>query len=387
MKRKKLLILAAFIAIGGGTVSICAQSGRERPSTGTKSNQRPPEPAPSLSPTPLAEAQPESSVAAEDGEVIKVDTQLVTIPVRVMDKKGRFVGGLAKESFKVFEDGVKKEIALFSNEQQPFTVALVLDMSPSSTFKVGEIQSAAIAFIDQLRPQDKVMVISFDEQAHMLCEATNDRKAIYRAIKSTKVANGTSLYEAIDLTINNRMRRIEGRKAVILFTDGVDTTSIRSTAGNNLSDAMELDALIYPIRYDTYADVQNIKNKTMIPPPPILGPASLPGSNPFPIPVPSAGQANSKGTTVEDYERAREYLDQLALRTSGTVYLASTRGDLTESFAKIASELREFYSLGIYPADVKIGKIRKLKVKVDQPGLAVRARDNYVVGKKDTKTK
>jgi VWFA-related protein len=106
----------------------------------------------------------------------------VSVPVRVMDKKGRFIGGLAQENFKVFEDGAEQEIALFSNEHEPFTVALVIDMSYSTTFKITEIQNAAIAFIDQLRPQDRVMVISFDEDVHMLCEATNDRQAVYRAI-------------------------------------------------------------------------------------------------------------------------------------------------------------------------------------------------------------
>ena len=79
---------------------------------------------------------------------------------------------------------------MFSNEQQPFTVVLVLDMSYSTNFKITEIQSAALSFIDQLRPQDKVMVISFDQDVHLLCEATNDRKAIYTAIKSTRSARG-----------------------------------------------------------------------------------------------------------------------------------------------------------------------------------------------------
>src|SRR6185295_1363973 len=115
------------------------------------------------------------------------------------------------------------------------------------TFKIGEIQSAAIAFIDQLRPQDKVMVVSFDEEVHMLCEATSDRKEIYRAIRSTKIATGTSLYEAVDLVMNHRLRSIEGRKAIILFTDGVDTTSRRANDFGNIDDARELDALIYPI--------------------------------------------------------------------------------------------------------------------------------------------
>ncbi len=378
-------IIAICIAVLGiGVFRLDAQSGRENPSNTTKTNQRPAQP--SLSPTPPVEIESINS-ANDDGEIIKVDTQLVTIPVRVMDKNGRFVGGLTKANFKVFEDGIEKEIALFSNEQQPFTVALVLDMSYSTTFKIAEIQSAAIAFIGELRPQDKVMVISFDEEVHMLCEATNDRQAIYRAIKRTKIATGTSLYEAVDLTMNERLRGIEGRKAIILFTDGVDTTSLRANSGNNLSDAMELDALIYPIRYDTYADVQKMKNKAAIPLPPILSPMPQPGGNPFPIPVPTLGQPNSKGTTEEDYENARQYLEQLAFRTGGTLYLASTTGNLAEGFAKIASELREFYSLGIYPDEVKVGKTRKLKVKVDQSGLAVRARESYVVGKNGAKSK
>lgn len=371
-----------------------AQSGRVSPgSTNSKPNQRPPGTAPTPLPNKSDDEEDVTNIRtddpadSDDTQIIRVDTQIVTIPVKVSDRKNRFYGGLKKEDFRVFEDDVEQEIAYFSNEEQPFTVALVLDMSYSTKFKIAEIQSAAIAFIGQLRPEDRVMVISFDEEVHMLCEATNDRKAIYRAIKSTKIANGTSLYEAIDMVINHRLHKIEGRKAIILFTDGVDTTSIRATSGNNLSDAMELDALIYPIRYDTFADVQNMKNKAVIPLPPILNPVPQPGANPFPIPLPTVTQPNAKGTTVEEYEKAREYLDQLAWRTSGTVYLASTTGNLAEVFAKIASELREFYSLGIYPDEIKVGKVRKLKVRVDQPGLAVRARDNYVVGKKAARTK
>ena len=376
-------ILAAVIFLSD-VIDLSAQAARTQPKTDGKANQRPVQPA--VSPTPVANgAAPtdDKTAVSDDGEVIKVTTQLVSIPVRVMDKKSRFIGGLTKENFKILENGVEQEVALFSNEHQPFTVALVLDMSYSTTFKINDIHAAAIAFIDQLRPQDKVMVISFDEEVHMLCEATNDRKAIYRAIKSTKIATGTSLYEAIDLVMNDRLRRIEGRKAIILFTDGVDTTSRRVGASNNLGDAMELDALVYPIRYDTYADVQNMKNGTVIPkPPPMQSPIPGQGGNPFPFPLPTIATPSSRGTTPEDYENAREYLEQLATRTGGTIYLASTTGNLSEGFSRIASELREFYSLGIYPDDVKIGKVRKLKVKVDQPGLAIRARDSYVVGKK-----
>jgi VWFA-related protein len=316
-----------------------------------------------------------------NGEIISVNTNLVTIPVRILDRKNRFIGGLAKENFKVFEDSVEQEIGYFTNEEQPFTVALVLDMSYSTTFKIDEIQGAAIAFIGQLRSQDQVMVISFDEEVHTLCEPTSNRKRILDAIMSTRVATGTSLYEAVDLTMNDRLRPIEGRKAIVLFTDGVDTTSRMSHDLENLRDASELDALIYPIRYDTFSDVQSMKNKVVNLPRPI--PNSIPPvttQNTFPVSI--VGTTGDKGTTPDEYARAGEYLDQLAFRTGGRIYVADTFGNLNAAFAKIASELREFYSLGYYPKNEgKPGKIRRIKVRVDKENVVVRARDSYVVAK------
>jgi Ca-activated chloride channel family protein len=346
-----------------------SQSGRVPAGGAGRSNERRPSPTPT--PGPIVEV----TNAIDSGDVIAVDTSLVTIPVRILDRRNRFIGGLKQENFKVFEDNIEQEIAYFTNEAQPFTVALVLDMSYSTTFKIGEIQSAAIAFIDQLRPEDKIMVISFDEQVHMLCEATNDRGTIYRAIRSTRVSTGTSLYEAVSLTMNDRMRRVDGRKAIVLFTDGVDTTSIRSNNGANIRDAMELDVLIYPIRYDTFADVQSMKNKPQI---------SLPTpGNPIPVQGPGVRTADVKGTTAEEYKEAEDYLNRLADFTGGTVHLASTYGNLNKAFTKIASELREFYSIGYYPkAEGVPGKTRRIKVKTDQTGVAIKARESYVVPKK-----
>ena len=381
----KRLAYVSFVLCFFSAFTVQAQSRRVPPAKGNeRPNARPAAPQPTPTPT-LVSTVSEETNAVESGDVESVETRLVTIPVRVIDRKNRFIGGLQQESFKVFEDNLEQEIAYFTNEAQPFTVALVLDMSYSTTFKIGEIQTAAISFIDQLRPEDKILVISFDEDVHLLCEPTSDRGMIYRAIRSTRIAPGTSLYDAVGLTMNDRLRTIKGRKAIVLFTDGVDTTSRRSNDYENLRDALELDALIYPIRYDTFADVQSMKNKTII---------DLPGSKPkaptsgtpFPTSVPgvrTTRTANDKGTTAEEYKAAEDYLDQLALRTSGTIYLASTFGNLNKAFSKIASELREFYSLGYYPAKEGVpGKIHRIKVKVDQPNVAVRARDSYVVPKK-----
>src|SRR5262249_51683463 len=150
---------------------------------------------------------------------------------------------------------------------------------------------------------------------------------------------------------NERMKQIKGRKAIILFTDGVDTTSTSTNDMQNLDDAMELDALIYPIRYDTYQDVQAMKNKS------ILGPTmptiSFPGQQQKSVPVsdPKPAIPGERGTSLEDYKHAAEYLNQLAVRTGGDIYLADSPGNLSVAFSKIASELREFYSLGFYPPD------------------------------------
>ena len=371
--RIAILFLLAFAAV------IPAVSQARRTTTAVEAankNGRP-------SPTPPAPA--DTSGAVDEGEVVSVETDLVSIPVRVLDKKGRFIGGLSRENFRVLEDGIEQPIEYFTNEAQPFTVALVLDMSYSTTFKISEIQVAAIEFVQQLRPADRVLVAVFDKDVRVLAEATNDREKIYKAINLAKIATGTSLYEAVDLMINDRLMKVKGRKAMVLFTDGVDTTSESSHDVENLRDALESEVLIYPIRYDTFADVQKIKNA-----PPTAGvpggPPSIPGQRDpsgLPFPIPQIGIADSKGTSREEYAAAEAYLDQLAERTGGRVYVASTFGNLTDAFKKIASELREFYSIGYSPKDDgRRGKLRKLKVTTDQENVIVRSRTSYVFGRK-----
>lgn len=379
MAKYLVALLMAMLTIAAADIR--GQSGRGVAPSGAeqKRNRRDPQTVP----TPPVAAESEA-----DGDVIKVETDLVTVPIRVLDKKGRFVGGLQKEDFKVFDEGAEQEIAHFASETEPFSVALVLDMSYSSKFKISEIQAAAVSFIDQLGPKDKISVISFDQDVHLLCEPTTDRQKIYRAIMSTKIQTGTSLYDAIELVANRVLKNVTGRKAIILFTDGVDTTSSVSNEAKNLSDASELDALIYPITYDTFADVQRMKDRPVTTQPvPTTHP--IPGRNPggLPFPIPMIGTPGGPGTTEEDYRRAREYLNQLAVRTGGSTIAAESAGSLNSAFSQIASELREYYSVGFYPTDSSSSsRIRHLKVKVSRDGSIVRARDSYSPKKRDNKT-
>ncbi|MBK8305497.1 MAG: VWA domain-containing protein [Chloracidobacterium sp.] len=177
------------------------------------------------------------------------------MPVSVLDRDGRFISGLQQNDFKIFENGVEQKLDYFQSVEQPFTVILLIDVSPSTQFKIGEIQDAASAFVDQLRPSDRVMVISFDESVHVLTPATNNRYQLKNAIRQLEFGDGTSLYEAVNYVIDNQLRQIQGRKAVVLFSDGVDTTSSRANYASTLRESEEVDALFYTIRYDTSRDM------------------------------------------------------------------------------------------------------------------------------------
>ena len=383
---KKNFIAALFVFLCLNFTAALAQSSRSVQSDELKkANRRPAStPKPETENSQTEETIPEDSII-DDTDVIEVTTEIVTFPVKVLDRKGRFVAGLQKENFKVFEDKTEQPIEFFNNEQQPFTVALVLDMSYSAKFKIGEIQSAAIDFINQLRKDDKVMVVSFDEEVHVLAEPTSDRQKLQSAIMQTQVASGTSLYQAINFVVNQRFRKISGRKAIVLFTDGVDTTSTSVNPVSNLRDVEEIDTLVYPIHYDTFADVQRMKNQTVIVPPtqPIPIPTSTPNPLPFPIPTGGIGTPSSQGTSAEDYRRAEEYLNDMANRTGGRIYEANTTANLDRAFSAIAAELREFYSLGYYlPEGAKPGEKRRIKIRVDRENVSVKARDSYTVGKK-----
>lgn len=306
-----------------------------------------------------------------DDDIIRVDTELVTIPVRVTSRSGRPVPDIRQQEFRIFENGVEQELAYFSSQDAPFTVALMLDMSYSSVFKLNEIQAAALLFIAQLRKDDKVMIVAFDEKVRILCEATDNRKALRYAIEGAKIGSGTSLYSAVDKLINEKLRSVTGRKAVVLLSDGVDTTSATANAANIIRDIDEMDVLVYPLQYDTFDDVRKSRRKDAQ----ILYDDD---DRPYIVEAPLA-----KGEKEDDYRVAREFLSDLASHSGGRVQRVSSTTDLNSAFARIADELRKIYSLGYYPSSEKTpGKRYSIRVRVYRPDLDIRARDNYSTAKK-----
>lgn len=303
----------------------------------------------------------------DDEDVLTVDTPLVTVPVRAMDRSGRFVPDLKREDFRLFEDGVEQEISFFDTADQPLTVALMLDISDSATFEQGEIQAAARAFLEQLRPEDRAMVVAFDKYVRVLTEPTGDREALYRAISGARGVGGTSFYDAVTEVLQGRFARARGRKAVVLLTDGIDTTS-RATAGEAMRAARESDVLVYAIQYDTVTH-------------PFVNERSRTGANaPESTSTVRSGAMTTRGELLTTaYKRANGFLRLLTDRTNGRYYMAESVKGLSRSFAQIAAELREQYSLGFYPKNRdEEGRLRQLKVKVMREKTAVSARRNYV---------
>ncbi|HEY0378553.1 MAG TPA: VWA domain-containing protein [Pyrinomonadaceae bacterium] len=361
--------------------------------TVSSSNRQPAPQSSSKTQTP----SPNEPEEVDENDVVRVNTTLVSIPVTVMDRSGRFIPDLRQQDFHIYEDNVEQQVAYFASVEKPFTVALVIDTSASTRFRLEEIQDAAFAFINQLRPNDRVIVVSFDEEVRVLAQATSDRARLREAISRVRTGGGTKLYDAMDLVINRLLSREQGRKAVVLFTDGVDTTSTRASYQSNVRDAEELDALIYPVQYDTSQDV--------------IGPGGGGGGGyPYPYPRrrrssggiwgdilggvlgggggggrgggwPRGGGGGTNGSSPEDYRRANSYLHDLADKTGARVYRAETTRDLSQSFANIAEELRRQYSIGYYPKNVaQAGQRRQIRVRVNRPDLIVRARDSYIVG-------
>ncbi|HEY0427061.1 MAG TPA: VWA domain-containing protein [Pyrinomonadaceae bacterium] len=310
-----------------------------------------------------------TDAAVNDDEELKIETNLITIPVSVYERSGIYVPNLRQSDFKIFEDGVEQEIAYFGTSEKPFTVILLIDVSPSTAYKIEQIQAAAKAFVDQLKPQDSVMVIQFDLSVSVLTELTNDRQKIYKAIDRTGFGDGTSLYEAVDFSLRKRLSKIEGRKAIVLFTDGVDTTSMRASFDSTLDDAEESDSIIFPIYYNTFLNSRGIGTGGVMSTPPTIG-------------LPTTG--GMQGSSSADYARGRAYLEGLANTTGGRVFRPeSTPGGLTAAFEGIAEELRSQYSIGYYPQIVgESGQRKQIKVRVNRPSVAVRARDSYIVGAK-----
>ena len=364
----------------------------------------------------------DAASGADDPYTLSVDVDLVNVNVVVTDANGRYLTYLTKENFRIYEDRVEQQITHFSPVDTPFAVGLLLDTSNSTINRLAQIQDEAVRFIDQIHVDDEVLVISFDDEVHLDSDFNRSKRATKRAIRRTRSGGSTQLYEAVYLALQQKLRPRPDRKAMVLFTDGVDTASPTSTRSETIELAQEADTLIYPIFFDTRYDRGRMSRN---PRPPVGrsggtvgiptggGQVGLPtgggrvglptgggrvglptGGGRVGLPVPSRRPTSRRlppssryprsptgvglGRSDAEYDQGREYLQQLAEVTGGTLYVSEGLRNLGDAFQEIAAELSSQYSLAYSPTNKKKdGTFRRIKIETDIPNVIVRAKRGY----------
>jgi Ca-activated chloride channel family protein len=296
---------------------------------------------------------------------IRVDTSLVTVPVIVTDREGRFVTRLSRNDFQLSEDGKSQEIASFSSTEAPFNVALLIDTSRSTRELLGTIRKAALSFVKQLQPQDRVLIVTFDEKVNFRGEFTSDRRQLQRTINAVKSSYLTTVYDAISRTISEKLAPISGRKAIVVFSDGVDTWSQQATYESTLDLVARSGVSVYAVQYNT----SNIGGTA-------ASPYLLPRryfSAPFVSP-----QQDRLRAEFERHRIATNFLRTLADQSGARHLQAESIESSERAFALIADELRHQYTLEYYSTnDQRDGGYRAITVRLRRDDLMVRARRGY----------
>lgn len=319
-------------------------------------------------------------------QTIRIETTLVSVPVIVSDRQGRYVGGLKASDFTLYEDRTKRSIDFFADVEEPINVALLLDTSKSTMPVLDDIKKAAKDFVKQLRPQDRAMIVTFDFEERALCELTSDRKTLERAIGKARIGEqfGTKLRDAVYDVMKEEFKNVKGRKAIILLTDGKDHGS-QTTVRTLLESATEADTLIYSVFYLSRpaAMMRNQRGPR--------GGWGIPGGRrpggfprfalPFTDQFPGGGKPRQRGAGRIGDDVAIEFLQRLSDLSAGR-YFDSEIDNLKKTFEQIVEELRHQYRLGFYPPDHPTDSIHNIKVEVARPDVAVRSRRLYRVSAK-----
>jgi Ca-activated chloride channel family protein len=297
-----------------------------------------------------------SSMPPQQAGKIRVQTTLVHVPVMVSDSRGGPVVGLTAEDFGLYDDGVRQPLAFFATSSEPIRIALLLDTSKSTATVLDRIRKAAAGFLDQLRPQDQAMLAVFDSDIRILCSFGTDLPELKAAVRGVQVGGdaGTHMRDAVVRIAGKHLRNGQGRKAIILLTDGQDNGS--SASRDEMIDAvLGSGVVVYPIYYTV--DMRELVKK-------LFG-VSL--------------SRNRAGASVwkREEEEAAALLQRLADESAGTL-LRSDTTDFKRTFQRVADELRHQYLVAFYPDPSRLdGMLHTLTVNLARPSLIVRSRRSY----------
>ncbi len=317
-------------------------------------------------------------------DTIKIKTDLVSVPVIVSDRDGRYVPDLKQTDFRVLQDGAVQSIAFFASTEEPVNVALLLDTSGSTRSVIGDIKGAANKFLKQLGPADKAMIVSFDYSVHLLSPLTADKDVLKDAIHEADVPDerGTALRDAVADTIQKQFAGVTGRKAIILLTDGIDHGS-RTSVSELASVLEESDVIVYSIFFHAFQSPFSLQTRS--------GGGRSGGGTGNNVPKGEQNPTFSTGKpanqqrrerTERENQEARDLMRKISEMTAGRFY-ESQSSKLKDVFDLILDELRHQYRLGYYPPEESVTlKVHMVRVGVMRSNLSVRARLNYRSGAK-----
>src|SRR4051812_25761861 len=271
----------------------------------------------------------------QDTPTFKATTQIVSVPATVLDAQGRLVPNLDEDQFTILDNGKPQDIIFFQNETQPFTVVVMLDYSASMTNSLDLLRAAAEQFLLRMLPQDKGQVGAFSDRIEFSGEFTNDRDDLISALQDLEYGNPTRLWDAVDQSID-MLKPVEGRKVVLVFTDGDDTYS-KTSFGTVLDHAKDTETMVYAI------GLQSV-------------------------------YFNGQRMVRSQPDRS---LRKIAEETGGGYFELKKTDELAPTFTRVAQELHSLYTIGFEPQTLD-GKEHKIDVKMRQPGQVARARKTYV---------
>ena len=399
VKSKSYAALLALLSLllSFATCLLVAQT-----TTSAQQQQRPRLASPVPPPPEMAAASSPGGEEVSENDVVRVDTQLITVPVVVRDQEGRPVTGLTASAFQLYEDDLPQRVATFATSDAPFEVALLLDTSGSTRAGIALIRSAAYAFIESLRPGDRVAVLSFnttEEGRAKLATVgvqsylTDDREALRQAVQNIGASNGTPYYDALERVVKDIFRDApqpeqRGRRAFVALTDGVDSSSVLGFASVR-ANFLQAGLLAYFVQVDTedyvedrlLADCQD--DRTLR-----LSHAQLERYRRTFVPRAERadyadfcrlGSFERMAISRSLYQLARQEMDQLARDTGGRTFQATDLHAARTAFAEVAAEIGRQYSIGYYSTNKsRDGRFRQIRVDVRGiAGAQVSAREGY----------
>ena len=262
--------------------------------------------------------------------------------VTVADAQKRLVPDLKQEEFEVFDNDKPQAITYFDNSVHPINVVMMLDTSGSMTLTIDLLKQAAEQFLIRLLPDDKAKVGAFNDKIQLSARFTNNRDELISAARDVDFGNGTRLWDAVGASLDE-LKEVEGRRVILVFTDGDDTAS-KTSLGSVIDRARADEVMIYAI---------GLESKYMGP----------------------------NGRMIRT--RPDRGLRRIADETGGGYFELERSADLAPTFTRVAQELHSQYVIGFPPQQLD-GRVHKLAVKLKQAGLTARARRSYVAAAEKT---